>query len=353
MKKIFTVLFAVLIILSACGQDTQTSKEGSSSDQVKVMTTLFPLKDFTERIGGKHVDVESVLPPGVDAHTYEPTPKMMITLAKSDIFIYNGAGLEGFADSAVQTLKNDDVKILEATKGIDLQAFTDEEHDHENEHEDEHQDEADHENHDENEDHSDHGHGDSEGEHPEGEEHSEENHQHGDVDHHVWLDSVLAVKLAENIKNQLIEVKPEAKDEFEENFEELKADLIELDQSFMETIDQTEKKEILVSHAAYGYWESRYGIEQLSVSGLSPTNEPTQKQIKKLMEESKAHDIRYILFEQNVNTKPAQTIKNQLDLDILYLHNLSVLTEEDIENEEDYFSLMKRNIETLDKALND
>ncbi|WP_408009704.1 metal ABC transporter solute-binding protein, Zn/Mn family [Pseudalkalibacillus sp. A8] len=308
------------------------------------MTTLYPLKDFTERIGGEHVQVESVLPPGVDAHTYEPTPKMMINLAKSDIFIYNGAGLEGFADSAVKTLKNDDVKILEATKGMDLQAFTHEEHDHEKLDEDEsHEDKDD----------SDHGHSDSEGEHPEGEEHSEEvDHEHGDVDHHVWLDPVLAVDLAENIKKQLIEVKPEAKEEFEKNFEELKTELIELDQSFQKTVDQAEKKEILVSHAAYGYWQSRYGIEQLSVSGLSPTNEPTQKQIKKLMEESKAHEIRYILFEQNVNTKPAQTIKNQLDLDILYLHNLSVLTEEDIENKEDYFSLMKRNIKTLEKALN-
>ncbi|WP_221568053.1 metal ABC transporter solute-binding protein, Zn/Mn family [Alkalihalobacillus sp. TS-13] len=350
MKQIITVLFTVLI-LTACGQSTQTSQGGAGEEKLQVMTTLFPLKDFTERIGGEHVEVESVLPPGVDAHSFEPTPKTMISLAESDLFIYNGAGLEGFADSAVKTLKNDDVKILEATNGIDLQAFSHEDHDHANEHNDDHHEEADHESH-ESKENSEHEHSESEGEHPEGEENKEDDHKHGDIDHHVWLDPILAIELAENIKNQLIEIKPERKEEFEKNFEKLQADLIELDQTFQKTIEAADKKEILVSHSAYGYWESRYGIEQLSVSGLSPTNEPTQKQTKKLLEESKAHDIQYILFEQNVNTKPANAIKNQLDLDILYLHNLSVLTEEDISKKEDYFSLMERNIKTLEKALN-
>ncbi|WP_261129958.1 metal ABC transporter solute-binding protein, Zn/Mn family [Bacillus sp. Marseille-Q3570] len=349
MKKIIPVLFTVLL-LTACGQSAQTSQDGAEEEKLQVMTTLFPLKDFTEKIGGEHVQVESVLPPGADAHTFEPTPKTMIKLAESDLFIYNGAGLEGFADSAVKSLKDDDVKTLEASSGIDLQAFNHEDHDHENEHNEDHHPKDDHESH-ESKENSEHEHSESEGEHPEGKENKEDDHEHGDIDHHVWLDPILAIELAENIKKQLIELKPEKKEEFEKNFEKLHADLIELDQSFQKTIEAADKKEILVSHAAYGYWENRYGIEQLSVSGLSPTNEPTQKQTKKLLEESKAHGIRYILFEQNVNTKPANAIKNQLDLDILYLHNLSVLTEEDIENNEDYFSLMERNIKTLEKAL--
>ncbi len=335
-KKIFLV-FTSLLIVTACGINKSESPDESSAskDQLKITTTLYPLVDFTKKIGGSHVEVESILPPGADPHTFEPTPKTMVKLADSHLFIYLGAGMEGFAESAAKTLKGEDVQVVEASKGMTFENFQSdhEHHDHseegthsEDEHHEEHEDET---------------------------THSEDEHHddHGDVDPHVWLNPELAIELADHIKSELIKAKPEAKEDFEKNYQDLKERLEKLDQSFQQMVEQSNRKEILVSHAAYGYWEHRYGLEQISVSGLSPTNEPTQKQIKKIIEETRAHDIQFILFEQNVSTKPAKTIKNQLNLDILYLHNLSVLTEKDVENNEDYFSLMERNISTLQKAL--
>ncbi|MCG3056711.1 zinc ABC transporter substrate-binding protein, partial [Escherichia coli] len=84
---------------------------------------------------------------------------------------------------------------------------------------------------------------------------------------------------------------------------DLKAQLEELDQKLETTISEGKHKEILVSHAAYGYWEKRYGLTQISVAGLSPTNEPSQKQLQSIIKEANEHNIKYFIFDQNLEPK--------------------------------------------------
>ena len=145
---------------------------------------------------------------------------------------------------------------------------------------------------------------------------------------------------------------PEHQTIFENNFEDLKNRLSHLDKEFNQQISQAERKELVVTHAAYGYWEQRYGIEQIAITGISPSDEPSQKKLEEIIEIVKEKKIEYILFEQNVQPKVATVIQQEAGADILYLHNLSVLTEEEIDNKEDYFTLMKRNLEVIDQALN-
>jgi zinc transport system substrate-binding protein len=118
-------------------------------------------------------------------------------------------------------------------------------------------------------------------------------------------------------------------------------------------VQESDHPEILVSHAAYGYWEDAYGIEQLAVAGLSPTEEPSQKELKEIIETAKEHSIQYVIFEQNVTTQVAEIIQKEINAKPLKVHNLSVLTESDIANNEDYLSLMRKNLKTLDQAMND
>lgn len=320
---------ALTSFLAACGSESTSGNDNSKvkDDTLQIYTTIFPLQDFTAKIGGEHVHVESVLPPGVDAHTFEPTPKTMVNLAKADAFIYSGVGAEGFVEAAKDALKNEDVKLVEAGHGIKLTTHGHDEHAHEEE----------------GTEHDEHAH--------EGESTEDDGHNHGDQDPHIWLDPVLAITLAENIKNELIELKPEAKDDFEKNFEALKSNLETLDKEFTQVTKSAPKKEILVAHAAYGYWEDRYGIHQLSVSGLSPTNEPSQKELGDLVSTAKEHGIKYVIFEQNVKPKIAELVKEEVGADSLTLHNLESVTDENIKNKEDYFSLMNKNLETLKTAL--
>ncbi|WP_235991896.1 metal ABC transporter substrate-binding protein [Metabacillus schmidteae] len=340
MKKhllsISTMLF-ISSLLFGCSSNGDTSSSSQStepaadSETLKIYTTLYPLEDFTKKIGGDLVEVENVIPPGADAHTFEPSTKDMVNIAEADAFIYSGVGFESFAETAQESLKNEDVTFINAGDGLELlEGHSEEEHAH---------DEAEH------EEETEHAHDEAAHE----EEHS---HDHGDTDPHVWIDPVLSIQLAENIKNALTELHPEGKETFEENFESLKTQLNELDESFSDVISHASKKEILVSHAAYGYWESRYGIEQISVLGLSPTQEPSQKELQTIIETAKEHDIKYIIFETNVSSNVTDIVQSEIGAEALTLNNLETLTDEDIKNNEDYFSIMKKNLETLKKALN-
>ncbi|MBU8878579.1 zinc ABC transporter substrate-binding protein [Bacillus sp. FJAT-29790] len=334
---LFTIVLIFASFLGGCGNNKEvTTDESNEKDTLTVFTTIFPLEDFTKKIGGERVEVKSVYPPNVDAHSFEPTTKTMTQIADADLFLYSGAGIEGFADKAVKSLKNAKVKIVKAAEGIELI-----ESNHQHKHVDEdghgHDDGAAHE-----EEHS----------HDDGDAHDEDGHHHGDHDPHVWLDPIRSIELAENIKNALVEQMPNHKDEFEKNFEKLKGDLEVLDSKFADTVNSAKTKYILVSHAAYGYWQNRYGIEQISISGLSPTQEPSQKGLQNIIEESKKHDIHYVIFEQNLSAKVAEIIQKEIGAGSLTLHNLEAVTDENIKNKEDYFSIMEKNLETIKTALN-
>ncbi|WP_338449195.1 metal ABC transporter substrate-binding protein [Niallia oryzisoli] len=305
-----TVFLTVSLFLTGCG-GTEADNNGSSFDkQLKVYTTVYPLKYFTEEIGGEAVSVDTIYPPGADEHTFEPSQKDMIKLAESDLFIYVGLGLEGFVEKAKDTLVNEKVTLVAAGDSIhiDEQAVN----------------------------------------HAEEENHG---HTHGDIDPHVWLDPIYAKELAESIKNALVEKDPENEKTYEQNYEALIQKLDELDSKFSEMAKQAGHKEFIVSHAAYGYWEKRYGLKQISISGLSTASEPTQKDLESIVKTAKETGSNYIFFEQNVSSKLTEIVKEEIGAEALTLHNLSVLTEADMKSNRDYFSIMNDNLEALKKAL--
>ncbi|WP_096271903.1 metal ABC transporter solute-binding protein, Zn/Mn family [Paucisalibacillus globulus] len=320
-------LFVLIIILGACS-DKVNSDKSAEEGTLSIFTSIYPLEDFTKKIGGSHVTVQTLIPPGADSHTYEPTSREVLDIAKADAFIYNGLGMESYAESIHDTLINEDVLMVIASDGVEALA-----HEHDHDHEDE---EHDHD-HEETTEH----------------DHSEEedSHHHGDEDPHIWLDPHRAILLAENIKDSLVNLKPDAKEDFEKNFEALKSNLEDLDEQFHHVVETKENPEMLVSHAAYGYWEESYGIKQIPIAGLSSSQEPSQSELAQLIKLAKDKGFKYIIFEQNVTPKVAEVIQNEINAEPLYLHNLSTLTADDLENEEDYFSLMKKNLETLDRAL--
>ena len=327
-KIMLTCLLFAITVLSACSNNS--TEEPNKEGVLSVYTTVYPLMYLTEQIGGEYVDVQSVYPAGADEHTFEPTQKNIINMAKSDLFLYIGHNLEGFVSNAKSILEDEGVKMAAIGERLDLEhikSATNEDeagYDHEQEEAHDHEkDSAD--------DHAD--------------------HNHGDVDPHIWLDPLLTIDMATEIKNELVQLMPEQETSFEENYQQLVTKLEELNDAFIETAEHATKHEIIVSDAAYGYWEQRYGIKEIAVSGLSSSSEPSQKQLQNIMETAKEHDIKYVLFEQNISSKLTEIIQKEIGAKALQVHNLSVLTEADIENNEDYFTLMYKNIETLQKAL--
>lgn len=311
MKRIgkFSLICFLLFILSSCGTSANNETDGT----LKIYTTVYPLQYFTQEIGQSYVTVESIYPPGSDEHTYEPTQKEMMNIANSDLFIYIGLGLEGFVDKAKEALHGEKVQFFPAGEQL-LIKESDTEYEH-------HADEDDH------------------------------DHHHGDVDPHVWLDPLYAIDMATAIKNKLVELLPEEEVILEENYRLLVEKLQKLHHKFEQLANSADKKEFIVSHQAYGYWEKRYGFKQLSISGLSSASEPSQKELGQIVATAKQLGIKYIFFEQNTSSKTTEVIQKELQLEKLQLHNLSVLTEKDIKEGKNYFSIMEDNLQSLQLGL--
>jgi zinc transport system substrate-binding protein len=312
MKKIILLPFIVLIslVITACSPENEQTD--NKKEQLTIYSTVFPLQYFTELIGGKYVTVKTIYPPGADEHTFEPSQKDMIKLADSDLFFYIGLGLEGFVESAKESLKNENVTLISTADDLILDPA--EEHEAHDDHEDD---------------------------------------GHGDFNPHVWLDPVYSKEMAAVIRDSLIEKMPQNKETFNQNYQKLADELDQLNSEFESTIQTAKHKEILVTHAAFSYWEQRYGLEEISISGLSTTNEPTQRELENIISLADKQGLHYILFEQNVQSKLAEIVQKEIDAKALPVHNLGILTKENIKDNETYFTLMEQNLESLKTALND
>lgn len=302
LKKLSLVVL-LLSILTACNMSGSNGKD----DTLHIYTSIYPLQYIVKEIAGDQVIAKSIFPPGVDAHTYEPTSKEITTLANGDAFIYMGAGMEGFAETMATALENQDITFLEIGKQdtLFLQATTQGKHDE---------------------------------------------HNHSDLDPHIWLDPVRMIQMAELITNELIDLQPEDKETFLENLSIFTGKMTALDEKFAATLEDNPHKQILVSHAAYGYWEQRYGIEQLPISGLSSSDEPSQKELASIAKLAQKTKLQHVIFEQIGSNRIATIIQEHIGAEALYIHNLEVLTEDDIKNNENYLSIMEKNLQVLDKA---
>ncbi|WP_411748310.1 metal ABC transporter solute-binding protein, Zn/Mn family [Psychrobacillus psychrotolerans] len=314
----------LVLFLAACGKSEE--KAQNTDEKVQIYTTVYPLQYFAERIGGESVHVSSIYPAGANEHTFEPTQKDMMALADADLFFYIGLGLEGFVENAKKTLADEEVNMIATVDAIsdeqleEAEATSTDSHDHEHESES-------------------------------SEDHSHEGHDHGDIDPHVWMSPKISQSLALSIKDSLVEISPEQQETFEKNYDELVSDLQQLDADFEEMAHNAPNKTFFVSHSAFGYIANTYGLEQLAVAGLNSQDEPSQKELTKLIDLAEEKNIEYILFEQNVSSKLTEVIQKEIGAESLVLHNLGVLSKEDIQNKETYFTLMNKNLETLRTVL--
>lgn len=314
----------VIVMLSACGNINKgENKDVSSKNKLKIYTTVFAFQSFTEQIGGKYVDVESIYPPGADMHTFEPTQKEMVNIAKGDLFIYSNQEMDPVAKKIAGSINNKDLKLALAANFTHDDLVVNHEHEHEHE-----------------------GH-----EHA----HEEEGHEHeeGSEDPHVWLDPVLNKKMVKSIKDDLAKKDPQHKDYYENNYKQVVNDLDNINQRLTEVTEHPKRDTVVISHDSIGYLANRYGFKQEGVSGMN-NEEPSQRDLMNIVNNIKQTKQPYVLYEQNISSKVTDVIQKESNSTPLSFHNMATLSkEESKEGNITYQSLMKRNIKSLDKALNE
>ncbi|MBM9448497.1 ABC transporter substrate-binding protein [Staphylococcus cohnii] len=323
LKKGLVILFSGVLTVSLVGcnnSEDNGGKSKDSKDKLEVKTTVYPLKSFTEQIGGKYVDVKSVYPNGMDPHTYDPSQKEMINIGKSDLFVYTGDDLDPVAKKISSAVNDKDKTLsLESSLNKDKDLLKGEEHEHEHEHEEE--------------DH--HGH---------------EHHHHGEYDPHVWLDPVISQKFAEEIKDELVDKDSEHKDYYEKNYKKLNSDLKKIDKDMKHAVKGNKGETVYISHDSIGYLADRYGFKQEGVENMN-AEEPSQKDLTNIAKQIKDDNVKYVLSEENVSSKVSDTVRKETDAKPLKFYNMGSHTKQQDDDNNSYQSFMKKNADTLEKAL--
>ncbi|WP_368917102.1 zinc ABC transporter substrate-binding lipoprotein AdcA [Staphylococcus haemolyticus] len=314
-----TILLSIMLcVLVACGKEDSSNKGSKDGDKINVSTTVYPLQSFIKQIVGNHVNVSSIYPAGSDLHDYEPTQKDMLKVNKSDLFVYTGDDLDPVAKKVAATIKDDKKKVSLQDK-LDRSTLLTDQHEH-----------------------GDEEHADS---------HEHHHHHHGGYDPHVWLDPEKNKVFAIEIKDHLVAKDPKHKNEYEKNFKKLEHALDDIDNQLKEITKDKQGNAVFISHESLGYLADRYGFVQKGIQNMN-AEDPSQKALTQLVKEINEKNVKYILYEDNVANKVTETIRKETNAKPLKFYNMESLNKEQSKDESmDYQTLMNKNIEALDKAL--
>lgn len=309
----FITAIALSTAIVGCSKPDNSNNTSSNKKQdksLKIVTTFYPMYDFTKNVIGSNGKVEMLIPAGTEPHDFEPAPKDIAKIENADVFVYNSDSMETWVPKVLKTLDNKNIKVVDASKGISLMEGTDEEEDK---------------------------HAGKEQEQP--------------LDPHVWLDPVLAQKEVENIKQAVIEVDSPHKQDYEKNAEQFITKLKDLDNEFKTTFGNAKHKEFVTQHAAFGYLAKEYGLTQIPIAGLSPDQEPSPAKLADLQKYVKDNNIKIIYFEEIASPKVAKALADETGAKTAVLSPIEGITKDEQAKGIDYISYMKKNLDALKQSV--
>jgi zinc transport system substrate-binding protein len=293
------LICALALYAASCGGDG--GENGAASAERDVVAAFYPLAFAAERIAGADVSVRNLTPAGTEPHDVELSPRDVEQVRSADVVLYVGSDFQPALEEAVEGASGEAVDVLE---GVELVRAVEAEHGHE---------EA--------------GHEEAEGE---------------ARDPHVWLDPVRFARVAERIGEALD--RGNAADE-------LAAELRSLDEEFADGLRSCERREIVTSHAAFTYLARRYGLRQIPIAGVSPEAEPTAKDLEEVLHEVEESGATTVFFETLVSPRLAETIARETGAQTAVLNPLEGLTEDELNDGENYFTVMRANLDALRGSL--
>jgi zinc transport system substrate-binding protein len=303
-KNILISVCALLLILGVFLLIRQP--ETPHTAHLKVVTTLFPLYDMAKNIGGADADVTLLLPPGMEAHSFEPKPSDMLKIAGADIFIYTGKFMEPWAHDITQTLSGTRPIVVDASRGTHMIAGTVHDPDE----------------------------------------------PAGTMDPHIWLDFDNAKIMAQNIADAFIAADDTNAGAFRQAAGRYTDALAALDTGFRTTLATCKTKEIVYGgHSAFGYLANRYGLHFVAAQGVAPDAEPTARGLAGLIDQIREHHIQYIFFEELSSPKVAETIAEETKVTLLPLNAAHNLSKDQWDRGVSFFDILNTDLENLKKGL--
>lgn len=262
------------------------------NNRIGVTTSFYPIHFLVSEIGGDFVSVDNLTPAGSEPHDYELTAQDVIKIKKSKLLFLNGGGLEVWGEKIKKNMNNGSPKVI--TLGEGLMA---------------------------------------------------------EKDPHIWLSPKLMIKMAEKITTELVEVDLKNEEYYQTNLSTLKSKLASLNGTYAKTLENCPRRDFITSHEAFSYLAEDYNLEQVSIAGISPEEEPSIAQLAQVANFAKENKIKYIFFESLVSPKLAETIAKEVGAQTLVLNPIEGLSEEEMAQGKNYLTEMEMNLGNLKKAL--
>lgn len=282
-----------------------------SAENLLVITSIFPLKEFAQAVGGERVNVTLLLPPGAEPHTWEPKPSDVVGLSKADIFIYIGAQMEPWVNGVLKAVDNPKVQVIEASQGLLLLGTE------------------------------------------QAKNHPPKEVARGGFDPHIWLNFEYDQKIVDTIVKVLSKKDPDGSEYYQRNGGAYKQRLRELDLNYKNGLSNCGSREfVLGGHAAFAYLAQKYGLKQVALYGISPNSEPTPQKMAEVIEMAKKYRVQAIYFEELVSDKLAKAIAKEVRAKTLVLNDGANLTRTEIKSKVTFISIMEKNLENLKYGLN-
>lgn len=317
-KLVFIIDILILIIVTMlfvffCAPDSINNNE----DKLQVIATIFPNYDFVKQIGKDKVDVKLLLKSGVESHTYEPSPKDMVDIENSDVFIYTGNEFEPWAENILESVSSK-IEVVDTSKNITLINKEEFESHFENSEilEEEH----------------------------------EEHHEESSFDSHIWLNPENTIIMIDDILAKLCSVDPENSDFYTENAKKYKSEIEKLNDEIEQVIENAKRAEIaFAGEFSYSYFIDKYNLSFVSVyNNCGEGEDPSISKVKSVIDYINNHNLPVVFYEELSEGTVAKMIEEETSAKsmVFYtLHNANI-------NKDSYVSLMRENLENLKEALN-
>ena len=313
MKRLWTAVILLLCLTLVCScREKQAASPSPARKKLVVVTTLFPLYDFARTIGGDKADVSLILPPGVEAHAFEPKPEDAARITKADLFVFTNEYMEPWAIKFVTGLNAGNVALVDSSKGVAfIKAGPEEE-----------------------------------------EEHGEHHHHAGGMDPHIWLDFGNARIMVDNIASAMAARDPAGKEYFLANAAAYKAQLKKLDDDYRAGLSGCAKRVFLHGgHYAFGYLAHRYGLRYESAAAVNADAEPTPAKLISLVRQMKAMDLKFVYSEELLSPRVSEMIAAETGATVLLLHGAHNVSKDDLDHGVTFIALMKKNLDNLRTGL--
>lgn len=296
------VIISAIVIIGGSDSKENIPLSEEKPKKLRVVASFYPLYEFLKNIAGDKAEISTLIPNGIEPHDWEPSANDILRLKESDIFVYNGAGMEPFVDKLINSGEYNNVRFVETTKGIDLIQTNDE--------------------------------------HQKPDDHTAYNP-------HVWLDPILAKHQVMIIKDAIITSDPNNKKYYDDNANAYGAKLDELNLKIQLELSDCKKDTFMPFHDAYSYFADRYGLQVFPLSGVSPESEVTATDLREFVDFIQKNEIKTIYSEEMVDPKLANTLAEEANAQVLIFSPLEGLTDKEMMDGITYLDKMIENVQNL------